>query len=510
MTRAPLAKARPLRVSSSTLSYLIGAATTLLWTGVAFLFRDEMYDNLAIVASSVVLGAAIAFLRWQPSPGREGLRLLGLFVTGQAFVSSGLGVLIPVDASMLQSQPTSDAFSFAALSTVVFSLMFLAGAALTAPKGGTHLAHPLTPAVTPTRRFAIALAAISSAAILGTTVLKITSLGTLPLVIFNMSLIVPMLTGLHLSTSSKSRLPLVLIGAAQALNMFYSSMLGAFIVTVRDMLLATIHLRKKLPWLLIGGTIALAALLNPAKSIFRASLLDQGQAARTAQPFERTFLLWQDALSTTWSDEGRASRPDGRPGIQATIQRLNYNDMSAHIYTVVPSRLPYEWGGTYADIPMVLVPRVIYPDKPVADSYTRGRWLIRLGLQTRETVQQTAIAIPMPAEAYWNFGWPGVFGVALLLGMAVGAMLRLAPRHAVARTGYIVLLVTTLGQFLDMMVWLIPQFVVVALSIMIAEVFCRIGAPGSARAASPSAAATQFTGSTQSAQIRLRADTRAH
>ena len=79
--------------------------------------------------------------------------------------------------------------------------------------------------------------------------------------------------------------------------------------------------------------------------------------------------------------------------------------------------------------------------------------------------------------------------VPLLLGLATGGMLRLAPEDPVARTGYFVVLATTLGLFVDMLVWLVPGFVFVGAAAILARVYSARARKRAASAAASGVAA---------------------
>lgn len=80
-------------------------------------------------------------------------------------------------------------------------------------------------------------------------------------------------------------------------------------------------------------------------------------------------------------------------------------------------------GATYAIIPTLLVPRALMPDKPASHE---GTYLlnIRYGLQRRQDTYTTTIGWGLLNEAYGNFGYAGVAGLALVLGTLLGAYAR--------------------------------------------------------------------------------------
>jgi len=458
----------------------IGVAVAILaaiaWTAIAVTQRDELYDGAAVVASTVALVAAVTFYVWRPSPAREGYRLLGIFVSGQTFLSSGLSVIRRVNTTVLPSVPSQESFSFAVESSVAFGAAFLVGAFLTAPSRDDR--EPVPPSsVGLTSPIALTLAVIASFLLLEgaltTTVDNIGRWGFLPQVVFNVTLISPMLAATWLLTGRSTRVPLMIILASHLAITFYTSMLGIVAFAIRDILLAYIFLRKQVPVLLLACLVVGILLFNPVKMIFRTQIAER-RASDSALTFEQATSFWEEGVDDVWSRQPQRSS-GGWDAVDVTASRLDYNWVSAHVHATVGRRIPYELGGTYEDIPMMFVPRILYPNKPTSSGYTRTRWLLKLDLVTRRSAERVAFAVPASAEAYWNFGWPGVFGVAALLGMAVGGLLRLAPRDPVARTGYCVMVAVMLGQFLDMLVWLVPLFAAALIAAVLAPLFCRMG-----------------------------------
>lgn len=83
---------------------------------------------------------------------------------------------------------------------------------------------------------------------------------------------------------------------------------------------------------------------------------------------------------------------------------------------VVPSRMPYKFGFEYTAFFVNLVPRMVWPDKPI---YSRGAaYGSALGTRTSIT--------PFPyGEAYWDMGVPGVFIMMAIWGGLLALVTRL-------------------------------------------------------------------------------------
>ncbi len=462
----PAARVR-LRQSTILIIALIGG-----WTTIASLYRDDLYDGFAVLSSIGILVASIAFFKWDPPSGRDSFRVVAFFVCIQTFLTSGVSVISEVPDSPAGTPHGVSALSFSVHAAVIFSLMFVAGVWVSAPKEQECLSDPVGPNTGPRPGVAVAIALaavlVNISFAVSTVESQVGRLGALPLVIFNMSLLAPMFLAARVINPSFPIWPAAIVLLGQAAITFYNSMLGIVVLTLRDMALAQVYLKGKVPARMMLAAAAIVLVLNPAKMEFRNKAGER--AAGTADAAELSA-TWEQAIENAWSPHNTASGSR----IEGTLDRLNYNTVIAHVYTVVPSRVPFQLGRTFEDIPTVLIPRVLYPDKPTSEGYTRSRWLMLIGIQDSRTIQTSAVALPASAEAYWNFGWPGLFTVPVILGFFVGLTLRLAPRDPVARTAYVVLVATSLGNFLDMLVWLIPQFVTVLVGAALASIYCRLG-----------------------------------
>jgi hypothetical protein len=106
-------------------------------------------------------------------------------------------------------------------------------------------------------------------------------------------------------------------------------------------------------------------------------------------------------------------------------ERMSMVPLLMKVQAETPDRRPYLYGETYAHIPALLVPRVLYPGKPTAHEGTH-LLSVYYGLQTREATERTTIAWGLLTEACANFGALGVIALALLLGAAYGAVAKMA------------------------------------------------------------------------------------
>ncbi len=92
-------------------------------------------------------------------------------------------------------------------------------------------------------------------------------------------------------------------------------------------------------------------------------------------------------------------------------------------------RKGYIKGETFYQIRYFLIPRLLWPDKPMM---VRGGWFTSyLGSSPRETDSTTSIGMEAAGELYWNFGYPGVVLGMFVLGAMFGGIWRMSGTNPV-------------------------------------------------------------------------------
>jgi hypothetical protein len=336
--------------------------------------------------------------------------------------------------------------------------------------GGIKPPKPLASTSGPTPTVGLFLAVFAAGSTLYTGLRPTLALGIIPIIVFNTSLLIPLFTAQYLLRGTGKIALGLLLGVQIALS-FYSSMLGIAAFALRDVWLTHSLLGKRFPWSAGVAIIAAFLIINPAKALFR----EAASGASGPLDFGEVAALWSTSLEQTWQPALGRKELGREEAFKATSSRVDQNGLAAHVYSMVPSRKPFANGRTYEDIPLMLVPRVLYPDKPTSQGYTRSRWTVEIGIQNPRTLDTTAYSIPAYAEAYWNFGWLGVAGVPFLLGVFVGLILRINVADPIARAGWTVLVVTTCTAFLDMLVWVLPVAVIAIVSAPLVNFYSGLG-----------------------------------
>jgi hypothetical protein len=133
------------------------------------------------------------------------------------------------------------------------------------------------------------------------------------------------------------------------------------------------------------------------------------------------------------------------------------------VLMMTPAVVPFEGLARFLDIPLNLVPRVIWPDKPIS---SRGVWF-SVNFRGLDEKTTSSSAMTIFSEGYLFFGWTGVMLGMFLAGAALAVMRRAldSPRFALV---HLALVPTILNIEPDLSSYLI---VLVQRSIVFAVVF---------------------------------------
>jgi hypothetical protein len=434
-----------------------------VWCAIASTYRSDLYEWDAVPASALLLGIAVAALLWRPAPKLAALRAAAILVGAQGFQSAGLAILNRPRIDDLLFAPTPAAFTASVESTALFSVSFLIAVAaglllvtrplFTTPRAaGAPKPAPRDISVWAAIGFAIVtvLASVSGATPGG----PFGSLGIVPLIVFNEAWIIPAATAAALGGSAGNRVVLFIALGVDTAMAAWTTMLGTLMVPMRAVLLTLIILRRRGVGIIAAAATMIFVVVNPAKTIVRSEAATHGPAATLGESADR----WKRAILATWTGEA-----DLNENLDKSARRFDYNSAGAAVFSTVPAIAGFKMGDTYAEIPYMLIPRAIMPGKRNTKDF-RAKLTVEIGLQTAAGTEETAVALPAPAEAYWNFGWLGVAGVAAVLGMFAAFLYRLAPEEPVTEIAFIVLVTTTLGTFNDLMFTIVPNIVFILLA----------------------------------------------
>jgi len=171
----------------------------------------------------------------------------------------------------------------------------------------------------------------------------------------------------------------------------------------------------KVPWISFIMTILLFAFLHIGKGEMRDRYwaeADQGPVQPAAYP--AFFAEWVSASI----DELRAPESDIDEEKHSLIERASLMQLLLYERTLSGS-VPFMYGETYAVVPELLIPRILYPENPTTHEGTY-RLNIHYGFQTREQTETTTIGFGLLNEAYANFGLVGMAILAIVSGSFYG------------------------------------------------------------------------------------------
>jgi len=87
--------------------------------------------------------------------------------------------------------------------------------------------------------------------------------------------------------------------------------------------------------------------------------------------------------------------------------------------------VPFDRGNTLYPVIYAFIPRALWNQKPVFTELTNNRFAVRLGFLTDVEARLATKTMPIAAESYFNFGWPGIVGVGLFCGFLFALLCRL-------------------------------------------------------------------------------------
>lgn len=177
---------------------------------------------------------------------------------------------------------------------------------------------------------------------------------------------------------------------------------------------------RRVPVTPVLATAALVLLLSPVKSDYRQKvwfgedpeLAEQSTLTRGAAWIEDAAEYWQETLTGNRDISEATSSATGR---------ADFVHQVAYIYSMTPAVVPYQLGKTYSFFVVTFVPRIVWPDKPVAGN-ANGFYAVTYGVTSEEGAKTTAFGVSVLGESYMNFGWFGVVFMMLLQGLLISAI----------------------------------------------------------------------------------------
>ena len=205
-----------------------------------------------------------------------------------------------------------------------------------------------------------------------------------------------------------------LVGLSALIILSWSSLLlvSGIIFALASMLGYAI-IARRIPYVAIVVVAVTVTILHAGKAEMRDRTWNAGTSAVSSVADVPRF-------AAEWFGEGIETLATGNSG-QSVLDRTSLLQMLLRVQRETPDTVDYLFGETYALLPEIIVPRFIDSNKPASQI---GMALLntRYGILTLEGTATTAIGWGLVAEAYANFGYVGVIGIALLVGSCCGAL----------------------------------------------------------------------------------------
>ena len=187
-----------------------------------------------------------------------------------------------------------------------------------------------------------------------------------------------------------------------------------------------ISYRRKVPWTGLLLAVMVLVVLNVSKTEYRtdkkAGLVEGSQIEQGL-----TYLDYaRDSIPETTVDQ-----------LGESAYRFSNSDLLGYFSTWLPDRYPYYGNTLYTDLPVVLIPRVLYPEKQTFDPTNDiGHQYELLG--SNDLI--TAVNLTLPTEAWLSGGALNLVVVAICVGMylALLGLLFRSRRPAAIVTGTVV------------------------------------------------------------------------
>lgn len=207
-----------------------------------------------------------------------------------------------------------------------------------------------------------------------------------------------------------------LAGIGVLIGLSWSSLfLVGGLINILAVVFGYVIVSRRVPWVAMISLVILVTVLHAGKAEMRAKYWELESTSGTG-----TSLAELPSIAVEWFGEGIYALSHGLAG-QSPLDRASLLQMVLMVESRTPSQVDFLNGETYSYLPSILVPRFIDANKP-ASQIGMDLLNIRYGLLTVEGVETTAIGWGLIAEAYANFGYSGVIGIALLLGAFCGLL----------------------------------------------------------------------------------------
>jgi len=231
----------------------------------------------------------------------------------------------------------------------------------------------------------------------------------------------------YLGRGMLTRGRVILLGVIGTLSILVGSiglLLINSLVPLAMMVLGYMLGSNKFPWRMLLVAFFGVAILHAGKYDMRSKYWGEGSPGIHLYTLPQFYWEW---ISFGLEEGGGllgVVRPKSDDMDPSLFERAGTLHMLLVVQQKSPREVPFLDGLTYEPIPRLLVPRFLDDDKGISHA-GNVMLTVNYGLQTIEQTANTSIFWGIIPEAYANYGYAGVFGLAVLLALFYGYVTRL-------------------------------------------------------------------------------------
>jgi len=173
----------------------------------------------------------------------------------------------------------------------------------------------------------------------------------------------------------------------------------------------------KVPWRALAVVLIVATILHPGKFAMRALYWGPDRPAFRLTVLPQFYLDWFGHGMEHFAGITGLGAPVAKEDeVSSLFERSGNLHMLLLVQKKSPDEVPFLNGLTYEPIPRLLIPRFLDDEKGISHA---GNVLLTVnyGVQTIEQTRGTSIGWGLVPEAYANFGYVGVAGLAVVLAI---------------------------------------------------------------------------------------------
>lgn len=184
------------------------------------------------------------------------------------------------------------------------------------------------------------------------------------------------------------------------------------------LLVVTLIKKKYINFVLLGLLVLGAAAGQTVKLNFRNAL-----AARPEMSYSERASVWWKLVDTEYfSEEAENDERAGSEKLSVGFQRIG-DDSLEIVLGMTPGQVPFWNGETYLSLPYMFIPRFLWEDKPSRHFWNKFGRLY--GVISSDDYQ-TSVGVGYLAEGYMNFGYMGMYTIAVIMGLLIAFLERMS------------------------------------------------------------------------------------